>query len=107
MNLYHLKIQTVTRATIMIYDDETKTEVEGKANKAIQKGDMVTWMNGTKQWSDLNPILAGNDSNLGYVWHQDGNRIKCEKITTTITTDGTVSKTANPARFVDYLKVFN
>ena len=107
MNLYHLKIQTVTRATIMIYDDETKTEVEGKATKAIQKGHTVTWGDGSKQWSDLNPILADGDANLGYVWHPDGNRIKCEKITTTITTDGTVSETANPARFVDYLKVFN
>ena len=103
MNLYHLKIQTATRATIMIYDDETKTEVEGKATKAIQKGHTVTWGDGSKQWSDLNPIVEG----LEYVWHSDGNRIKCEKITTTITTDGTVSKTANPARFVDYLKVFN
>ena len=103
MNLYQLKIETAKLANIFIYDDETKSKVESKAKKAIREGHMVTWMDGTKQWSDLNPIVEG----LEYVWHSDGNRIKCTKVIKTLSTDGTIVETALPSRFVDYLKVMN
>ena len=106
MKFYRLTIHHVTQDQQMyIYSDETKEEVEKKARRAMSKGIAVTWPNGKTQWKETHPILTDSDSwqaSDKYIWHSDGDHIKCTDILKTEGEEDQVLKT----RFVHYDKVF-
>lgn len=49
--------------------------------KAIAKGHRVVWANGDEQWVQVSPVWQGSVHD--YVWHEDGNRVKCERFLVT------------------------
>ena len=107
MKIYKLSISGSKKTQIIIYNSDTKDKVEGKAWKAIQGGKTVTWMDGTRQWIEEGPIVKNVDDTWEYIWHPDGNRIKCEVILETTPPNGAATKTVLRTKFVDFIKAFN
>lgn len=101
-----VKIDDGKKATLYLCVEETFPEMEKKAKVALQKGATVTWPDGQEQWIEDAPIMGGStEGEFDYVWHKDGNRVKCEKRLYTRGEDGTVSHEVLRLVFRDYLKL--
>ena len=90
MGIYHLRIERATNDQVIIYNDETKKQVEAQARRAMNKGQQVTWMDGTKQWIEHLPLA---DTDMREIYNPDnGDEIKVAIVHKTIGVDGEVSE---------------
>jgi hypothetical protein len=105
MKIYQLKIERATKTEVIIYDDETKKQVEAKARRAMRKGQQVTWMDGTKQWNDC-CVLA--DADMREIYNPDnGDEIKVAIVLKTIAKDGTISETVLREEWMEATKAWS
>jgi hypothetical protein len=99
-----VKIESAHKSTVHLCTEETFPLVEKKAKDALKKGDAVTWTDGRQQWIEDEPIGSGS-TGFDYVWHKDGNRVKCQRRLYTRAKDGTVTHEVLRLVFRDYLKL--
>jgi hypothetical protein len=63
--------------TLQVFQDETAAKVHAEARRALGRGEMVVWEDGTKEWLEcrqiINPNAAGSSR---YTWSPDGNKVK-------------------------------
>ncbi len=63
-------------------DDAMRTDGE----KAINQGHRVTWPDGSQEWVNVGAVF--DPVSKGDVWHEDGERILCERTRVTVAKDG-------------------
>lgn len=91
--------------TIYIFDEGSRGEVDRTLSAALMKGHTVTRDHGVTQWVDVVPESTPEPS--GYVWHEDGDRIRVEKTLFTKTLAGTMSQAVLHRRWMHYDTYWN
>ena len=105
MGIYHLRIERTIKDQVIIYNDETKKQVEAKARRAMNKGKQVTWMDGTKQWIEHEPLA---DTDMREIYNPDnGDEIKVAIVHKVISKDGEFSETVLREEWMDASKAWS
>lgn len=64
-------------------------KMDDDIRKGLNRGDMVTHADGSKQWIDTNPVIDLNKSGSAmYTWDKNDTRIKHDRTLITIDADG-------------------
>jgi hypothetical protein len=107
MKLLQLTIETANKREVVIHDDETREQVEARANRAMSRGATITWQDGREEWMDKAPLFkAGVDNSITLLWHQDGNRIRVEILKAT-KVNGEITREVLRTVWMDYLKAMD
>lgn len=81
--------------------------VEREKQKALRRGQEVV-EGGTREWIEVRPLaIPGMAGSARYEWHQDGNRIRCEKLLHTKPAAGPLKTVRVGVCWKDYIAVVN
>ena len=89
-----ITIDAADERTISVYvgGDSVAAAMKRDGEAALKKGNAVTWADGTREFINVDADLVEDGD--GYVWADDGNRVRCLRTRVTITPDGTRSEKA-------------
>lgn len=77
--------RTIQRVFIGTTEDNPEAMARRDAEKAIKAGHAVTWPDGTREWINTTQDWVDGD----YVWHEDGDRVRCTRTRVHVAPDGT------------------
>ncbi len=90
VKLYRIKIGT----TLQIFDEESRSVVVAMAEKALVRGEMVTWEDGTTEWVvDQVVFDPTKKASAAYIWDKSGNKVKHIRTRYTKDTNGNTTET--------------
>lgn len=89
--------------TMNICQAETRHVVAAQAEKALVRGETVTWEDGRKEWLEIIHIvdLAQRGSQM-YIWDKAGDKVKADIFRVTKTRSGIVTKRKIGTKFVRF-----